>query len=437
MRAKNRAAKGRKQSNARHRAKTIGVPENPFSIFNEGPGNPSLRKSYLFQRREAFICLVEPLWYEFGWELKCAPTAEQVRQAFQIMAEKVNPGPLAPILRVTSEPATKASIESIRAMHALAVEKSRSLANAYQAQIRTYEDCQRSTYVLSEDFKTELEKDLARRKQNIRAIKINISNQKMDKIRRTRLQKGGKSSASEPGLPILERELKRFEDDRVADEDVCRILDKQIESITEEGRRIVAEEAVRLKESLDSLEQESRKADLEFRELETKLLNQEAFFFRSQLLEFKQKADFEFTPRNVANALAGLPYITTRRSAELCSMMKSENALSRSYELLMFIASVWKRLDRKGNLTVIKWFKLQIRKLPKYKIIKRRKTENDFRTFLAGKWFFLKRVLEHYQRSKLPPGFVPYAITREFLRQSLNPESPADSILAENNKITD
>jgi hypothetical protein len=96
--AKNRAAKGRKRSNARHQAKTIEAPENPFSIFNEGPGKPSLRKSYLFQRREAFICLIEPLWHEFGWELKCARTDEQVRRAFQKMAEKVNPGPLALLL---------------------------------------------------------------------------------------------------------------------------------------------------------------------------------------------------------------------------------------------------------------------------------------------------------------------------------------------------
>jgi hypothetical protein len=91
VRAKNRVAKGRKRSNVRRQAKTFEVPENPFSIFNEGPGNPSLRKDHLFQRREDFVCLIEPVWYEFGWELKCARTAEQVRQAFQKIAENVNP----------------------------------------------------------------------------------------------------------------------------------------------------------------------------------------------------------------------------------------------------------------------------------------------------------------------------------------------------------
>lgn len=436
MRTKNRVVKGRKRRKTRHQAKTIGVPENPFSIFNEGPGNPSLRKNYLIQRQESFIFLIEPLWHEFGWELKCARTAEQVRQAFQIMAVNANPGPLTPILRVTSEPSTKVSIASTRRIHGLAVEKSRSLANTYHAQIQTYEECQRSNYVLSEEFKTELEKDLTRRKLNIRAIKISISTQK-GKIRKAQLQKYSKSSPTEMDLPTLERELKSFENDLAADEEVCRSLVKRIGSITKESRKIVADEMIRQKGKLDSLEQESRKADLECRILETELLDQEAFFFRSQVLDFIQKADYEFTPRNVANALAGLPYITSRRSAELCAGIKSKIAVSSSYEVLMFIASAWKRNDKSANLTVTEWFKLQIRDLPRYKIFKGKKTENHFRTYLAGKWFFLKRVLERLQGSKLPPGFVPYAITREFLRQSTNPQSPAESILAENNKITD
>jgi hypothetical protein len=371
-----------------------------------------------------------------------------VRQAFQIVAAKVNAHPITPILRATSEPATKVSIESARKMHALAVKKSNSFALAYQAQVQTYEDCKRSTYALSEDFKTELEKDLARRKENIRVINIAISTVK-GKIRKAQLQKGGKLSVSEPthepdskqdpepDLPTLERALKGLQDDRAADEEVCRSLVKRIGSITKEGRRIVAEEMIRQKGKLDSLEQESRKADSECRILETIFLDQEAFFFRSQVLDFIQKADYEFTPRNMANALAGLPYITSRRSAELCAGMKSKIALSRSYEVLMFIALAWKRNDKSANLTVTEWFKLQIRELPRYKIIKGKKTENHFRTYLAGKWFFLKRVLERFQGSKLPPGFVPYAVTREFLRQSTNPQSPAESILAENNKITD
>jgi hypothetical protein len=289
---------------------------------------------------------------------------------------------------------------------------------------------------LSNAFKEELENDLMRRKENIRAIKIAISSQKGN-IRKAQLQSEGKPSESEPKVPALERALNSLQRDLAADEDVCRNLEKRIRSITKEARRIVAEETVRQKGTLDSLEQELRKADVECRKLETTLLDQEAFFFRSQLLDFIKKADYEFTPRNVANAIAGLPYITSRRSAELCSTMKSKIALSGSYELLMFISSVWKRYDTSANLTVTDWFKLKIIELPRHKIINKKKMDNYFRTNLAGKWFFLRRALVIFQRSKLPPGFVPYAITREFLGQSVTPESPADSILAANNKITD
>ena len=436
MGAKNHAAKGRKRSNTRRQAKIIEAPENPFLIFNEGPGNPSLRLSYLFQRRESFICLIEPVWHEFGWELKCARTVEQVHQAFQLMAAHMNPGLLAPILRVTSEPATKASIESARAMHVLAVEKSSSLADAHQAQFQIYQKCQGTAFTLSEDFEKGLKEDLARRKLNIRAIKIEISNQK-GKIRNVQLQQGEKSSAAKLNIPSLEQELKRFEDDLAADEDVCLSLKKRIGTITKEARKVVSEETERQKRKLDSLEQESRKADLERRKLETILLDQEAFFFRSQLLDFRQNADYEFTPRNVANALAGLPYITSRRSAELCSGIESKIAPSLNYDVLKFIASVWNRREKRVNVSIIEWFKLQIRQLPKTKIFKGKKKEYYFRTWLAERWYFLRLALERLQGSKLHPRAGPYAITREFRRLSLNPESPADSILAENNKITD
>jgi hypothetical protein len=429
-------ARGQNRSKFPEQAHTIAVPENPFSIFNEGPGKPSLRKSYLFQRREAFICLIEPLWHEFGWELKCARTDEQVRQAFHKMAEKVNPGPLAIILRSTSEVATKASIETTRTMLAQVVEKQRSIADAHQVQLRAYQDSARVAFLLSEDFKKQLGNDLMKRKQNARAIKIHISEQK-GKIRRAQLQQERDKSELELDLPTLARELQQFEDDLAADENVCRQLEERIASIKGKGHKVVADETFRRKEALDSLEQELKTADLAYRELETKLLNQEAFFFRSQILEFKKDGDYAFTPRNLASALAGLPYITSRRSAELCSGLKSNIALSGNYELLAFIGSVWNRRAKRTNLSLIGWFKKQIRQLPKSKIIEREKRQNDLRTSLAERWFFLMRALERLQGSKLHPRAMPYAITKEFLRQSLNPETPADSILAEINKIMD
>jgi hypothetical protein len=429
-------ARGRNRSKFPEQAQTIAVPENPLSIFNEGPGKPSLRKSYLFHRRESFICLIEPLWHEFGWELKCARTDEQVRQAFQKMAEKVNPGPLAPILRITSEAATKASIESTRTMRAQAVEKHRSIADAHQVQLRAYQDSAREAFLLSEDFKKQLRDDLMKREQNVRAIKIHISEQK-GKIRKAQLQKKRDKSGLALDLPTLARELQQFENNLVADENVCRQLDERIASIREKDHKVVADETFRRKEALDSLEQELKTADLAYRELETKLLNQEAFFFRSQIIEFKKEADYAFTPRNLANALAGLPYITSRRSAELCSRLKSNIALSGNYEVLTFIGSVWNRRGKRANLSLIDWFNQQIRQLPKSKIIEGEKRRNDLRTSLAERWFFLMRALERLQGSKLHPRALPYAITKEFRRQSLNPETPADSILAENYKITD
>jgi len=316
------------------------------------------------------------------------------------------------------------------------VEKQRLIADAHQVQLRAYQDSAREAFLLSEDFKKQLRDDLMKREQNVRAIKIHISEQK-GKIRKAQLQQKRDKSGLALDLPTLARELQQFENDLVADENVCRQLEERIASIREKDHKVLADETFRRKEALDSLEQELKTADLAYRELETKLLNQEAFFFRSQIIEFKKEKDYAFTPRNLANALAGLPYITSRRSAELCSRLKSNIALSGNYEVLTFMGSVWNRRGKRANQSVIDWFKKQIKKLPKSKIIEGEKRRNDLRTSLAERWFFLIRALERLQGSKLHPRAMPNAITKEFLRRSLNPETPADSILAVNYKITD
>jgi hypothetical protein len=438
VRVKNLSRNRKNQSKTPAKSRTPETKErNPFSIFKEGPGRPTLRNDYLAGRRDSLTYLLESMWVEIGWNLECAGDAEDIRKAFQVFTP--NPGPLAPFIRVTSKPSTTASIRSTRKQLDHAVRELGSANEIHQKQLRSLQDSEPIAFLLSEHFKKQLTGDLVRRRESVRALKIQISNQK-GKIRKFHLRqekgKGSEPQSDKPDLSSLELELTKLEKDCTEDEKVCRGLEERIRMITPERRKVVTEEAKRQKLSLDTLVQDLNKARIKCLELESKLLDQEAYFYRTQLLEFIQEKKYAHTPRNFADAIAGLPYMNCRRSAERCARLKSSVVPSRGYQVFLFIKSVWERRDSRVKLSLVEWFKQEIMRLPRYKIVGRKKRGNDFRAYLAQNWYYLKLALKHWQGLRLHLQ-MPYAVTQQFLKNSRNPESPADQVLAERERIID
>jgi hypothetical protein len=60
------------------------------------------------------------------------------------------------------------------------------------------------------------------------------------------------------------------------------------------------------------------------KELEVLIKDGEAYFARNELLDFCLSKRYRLTPLDVANALAGLPFICWRRSADRCRKWKEE-----------------------------------------------------------------------------------------------------------------
>jgi hypothetical protein len=71
---------------------------------------------------------------------------------------------------------------------------------------------------------------------------------------------------------------------------------------------------IRRKLSLDSIALDFKKAEIECRELETKLLDKEAYFFQTQVLRFIRVRRYALTLRNLANAIVGLPDLKCRQT---------------------------------------------------------------------------------------------------------------------------
>jgi hypothetical protein len=84
-------------------------------------------------------------------------------------------------------------------------------------------------------------------------------------------------------------------------------------------------------EEAQLLERASR---LRSESLRTELKEREAYFAQSEILRFIQSNRREFTPLNIARAMAGIPFIAARVSCERCSASKM--GLEDSFELQKF-----------------------------------------------------------------------------------------------------
>lgn len=413
--------------------------ENPFSIFKQGTGKPTPRDSYLSTRREHIICTVEPCWAEMGWVVICTRTSDDVRRAFGSISD-ASAGPLAPIVSLNSKPSTTESIRQVRRKLGAAVQSERSLGDLHQARLGSFQVAERRAYALSEEYKKQLKDDLFKRRKNIRQIEIEITTQK-SQLRKEHLrkksEKGPDRKAHNPEFSTVGDVLFKLERDRKAEERLCDALQKQIDSITPSSREIVASEAASRKQLLNATEQNLTEARRKSQELNRELQDQEAFFFQTQILAFIREGRYTVTPRTLADAIAGLPYMTARRSAERCAKLKSNVSVSRNYRTLTFIISAWNRRHKRGRLPLIDWFENEIRGMPKFQIVARKKVTNHFRAYFCEKWFYLKEAIKESSRLGLDSRAVPYAITSHFLKHISGLEDPLEATLAEAARITD
>lgn len=431
--------------------KTVDSGEyNPFAVFKTGPGRPSLDETYLRTRRDALIWNIEPLWHYIGRSLQAARELEDVRKAFEVVtAGGKHADQLTPVLRLSSEPATAAQLALTRTKLGNANKELYKKTEECRVAAEHYEDCDRMAFVLSEEFKRRLDTDLASRLENVRSIKIQITNL-TGKIHgmELRRKRAGQSLETEE-LSKLRDELCKLEKDREADEKVCHQLKDRIATITPDNRKIVTEELAKRKQSFDAAKQARDSANIEQETILQTLLNQEAFYFRQQILDFICESRYGLTPRNLANAIAGLPYVTSRRSAEICAKLENDLEPFRNYRVFLFVKQVLNRHQKQGRIALIQLFEREIRDLPKFVLAgrspdavgknkaTRKKRPNDFRAYLAENWYYLKRAIKEGLRQKLDASDVPYVVTAKYLEDLESPETPVEPILAGKDRITD
>jgi len=162
------------------------------------------------------------------------------------------------------------------------------------------------------------------------------------------------------------------------------------------------------------------------RELQDKLSDGEAGFARAEFVRFCRSNRYRLTPLNLANALAGLPYIGWRQSAARCRKHPSTQENGQSIQIFKAIERIVRSGVRRSDL--IKHAETWLRD---------RKTKKSLGpTELRKKWYYLrwsiKTVLEAEPR--VPSRSLPFAITREYWKRTSRP-SNVDPLFEEEERI--
>jgi hypothetical protein len=232
----------------------------------------------------------------------------------------------------------------------------------------------------------------------------------------TRLELGKLNKAISHGYEIQEkcqRDLdtaQRALGDHLSEADKAKVLDQ----ISRRGQKLS-----QAKTEYETLRKKER-------ELQERLLDGEAGFARAEFVRFCRSNRYRLTPLNLANAVAGLPYIGWRQSAARCRKHPSTQENGQSIQIFKAIEHIVRSCVRRSDL--IKHAETSLRD---------RKTKRSLgATELRKKWYYLrwsiKTVLEAEPR--VSSRSLPFAITREYWKRTSRP-SNVDALFEEEERI--
>lgn len=177
------------------------------------------------------------------------------------------------------------------------------------------------------------------------------------------------------------------------------------------------------------LRAESARTQERLEDLKNSLSCQEAYFAQSQFLAFLKGRRFRFTPRNVANAIAGLPFIGCRESYLRCRRIPCGIAPHFHYLAFQTIEYV---LRRGKGISIDKYpelFRDGIRKLlSRHKFHKIQRA--NIVEFLEKEIPSLRKSIEIHMKIPGNSRALPYKIIASYVTSRRQPLTPLDRVLA-------
>jgi len=408
-------------------------------------GKPTLEDEELVERRGTWDHLLESYWGAVGWELKCARSLQDIEKAFQPLGRQPASYLIAPFLRSSTEPATVESIRKMRDEGSAAASQLNDAEDRRNKQAELVNQAKGAVFELSQKNAEQLRAEAERREENIRTIRIRLSNKKAE-IRRAELSLERSKTENQDTLQgqirSLGFELEKIETEYSDEKKILQQIEDRLHAITPERQKMAAEILGQHEVMLDAMEKAAREARRKLEELEKRVADQEAHYCRTELLKFIRDRRYAHNPRNLANALAGLPYMGCRRSAARCAKLPYGYEPYLIYRVFEFIERTWRLRSVANSASRLDLFRTAIAKLPRCVLVrierqqKRKKVENYLRRYLEENWAYLKEAIEYVLRENQHPGQVPYLITARFHANLSKPQTQADIFFAQQERLS-
>lgn len=187
----------------------------------------------------------------------------------------------------------------------------------------------------------------------------------------------------------------------------------------------IREEAIRRRQSLHQLAGDLRKLRGDAEALDKKLREQEAYVYRSELLDFLHGGKYAVNPRNLSNALAGLPWMGWHQSFRRCSGMPF-NAAMLHYRVFEAVSQICSRLPQ-DTKPPVDFFRAEL--------LKRSRTSDYSYQFLRENWRDLQLAIEECWQTERALSSAPFVLTSIFMRNAMRQKNAAELVLTQRAKL--
>jgi hypothetical protein len=201
-----------------------------------------------------------------------------------------------------------------------------------------------------------------------------------------------------------------------------------IKRISNESLEIMLEEFFTRLSAYRTIKDEWDKIEGERKALETRLSKEEAFYARDELFRFIRYGKYAHNPRNMANAMAGLPQIGCWQSFQRCEKepshlwpMYPEENPPLSFQAFKVIGGCWDNRDREPDVTFLNQLRNRIRSIPE---------GSALRSHLTKDLRYLRQAVEQIDFNQTISDAVPYRIFGSFMKNIARPRSDEERILA-------
>ena len=158
--------------------------------------------------------------------------------------------------------------------------------------------------------------------------------------------------------------------------------------------------------------------------IEERLKDGEAYFARSEVVDFCLSERYRLKPIHLANAIAGLPIITWRQSTKRCSKQPCPGLNGLPIQVFEAIRLITTACARRAELVRFseQWLRA------------RRGTKSLGVSQLQQDWFYFRWAIKTVMDTGARTRDLPFAITKEYWRRKLAPSS-IDRLFEEEERI--